>query len=183
MENCEELMPEYLNFIKGVVDSEDIPLNISREMLQQSKILKVIRKNLVRKCVELFDEIAEDKDSWKKFYGAFSKNIKLGIHEDFVNRKKQSDNLRYYSSSSSDAVISLKECVSRMKENQKSICYICGENRDAVSSSVCLCGTRKSPWLRGNLHDGSHRRILCTTVEGTRREAASLCDKRGSGAA
>lgn len=135
MDDCEELIPEYLGFIKGVIDSNDLPLNISRESLQQNKILNAIKKSVTKKCIEMFQAIAENNEDFKKFYEQFAKNLKLGIHEDSTNRNKLAELLRFHSSKSGEEMVSFKDYISGMKEGQKFIYYITGESRSHVANS------------------------------------------------
>uniref|UniRef100_A0A4W3IJC3 Endoplasmin n=1 Tax=Callorhinchus milii TaxID=7868 RepID=A0A4W3IJC3_CALMI len=129
-----DMMPKYLNFIKGVVDSDDLPLNVSRETLQQHKLLKVIRKKLVRKTLDMIKKIADEKYD-DLFWKEFGTNIKLGVIEDHSNRTRLAKLLRFQSSHNDAKLTSLEQYVERMKEKQDKIYFIAGANRNEVQTS------------------------------------------------
>ena len=155
MDDCEELIPEWLSFVTGVVDSEDLPLNVSREMLQQNNIMTVIRKNIVRKCIEMFQDLAdkEDKTDYNKFYENFHQSIKLGIHEDEKNRDKLIKLLRFQTARH-DAPRSLSEYVNSAKDDN--IYYITGSSRKGVENS---------PFAKGCVEQGHDVLFMVDSID------------------
>lgn len=135
-----ELFPRYLSFMKGVVDSDDLPLNVSREILQEHRIVRLMKKRLIKKSFDLFNSIANssNKEDYKKFYKSFGKYIKLGVTEDHDNRKRLADFLRFYSSHHPEEMTSLKAYVQNMKPDQKHIYYFSSESVKSAKNAPFL---------------------------------------------
>jgi molecular chaperone HtpG len=147
-DNCKDLYPEYFNFIHGVVDSQDLPLNASRELLQQSKIIKQMNKILVKKTIEMLNDLATNEEKeYDIFYDAFGKNIKFAIHEDSANRSRLLELVRFKTTKSENKLVSLQSYIDRIDESNnnfnKSIYYITGNSLDNVEYSPFIDKLKK----------------------------------------
>lgn len=192
MDDCKDLVPDYLGFLKGVIDSDDLPLNISREVLQQNRILKQIKKSITKKAIELFTEMESDTpEKFSKFYDNFHKFLKLGVIEDKSNREKLLNLVRYPSLKSGDDAITLKKYVEQMPEGQSKIYFITGDNLQSVKVSPFLEKLKKKgydvlfmtdpidEYMMQHVTDYSDKKFACCTkdvalTEETEDEKAKL---------
>jgi len=133
-----ELMPTYLRFVRGIIDSEDLPLNVSREILQQNKVLSKIRSNSVKKILDEFIKLAKNKEKYDDFYQEFGKPIKEGLYQDFENKDKLIELVRFKTTNSEDNLVSFKDYVKNMKKDQKSIYFITGSDKKTLKYSPLL---------------------------------------------
>jgi len=145
-DDCNELMPDYLTFVSGVVDSEDLPLNVSREILQQNKMLKVIRKILIKKSLELVEDLKEDEEEYQNFYNNFSKSLKLGVYENSKYRERLTKLLMFNTSKTTNNMRTLDQYVDDMAEEQPGIYYITGESKEIVGNSPFVERLNKKGW-------------------------------------
>jgi molecular chaperone HtpG len=176
-DDFEDLIPEYLKFVKGVIETDDVPLNISREMLQQNKIMKIIGKNIVKKVLEMFSSVSDDSEKFRIFYEQYSKHIKLGVHEDTTNRNKLASLLRYETSRSDGDLISLDEYIENMKEGQTNIYYMTSDSVKSIQNSPFLDYFKSKEYevlylvdpldeyITQQLKDYKEKKLLCITKE------------------
>jgi len=176
-DDFEELVPEYLKFVRGVIETDDVPLNISRETLQQNKLMKIIGKNIVKKILEMFTTISDDSEKFRIFYEQYSKHIKLGVHEDTTNRVKLASLLRYETSKSDGDLISLDEYIENMQEGQSSIYYITSDSIKSIQGSPFLDYFKSKEYevlylvdpldeyITQQLKDYKDKKLLCITKE------------------
>ena len=176
-DDFEDTIPEYLKFVRGVIETDDIPLNISRETLQQNKIMKIIGKNIIKKMIEMFVSISEDSEKFRIFYEQYSKQIKLGVHEDTTNRVKLASLLRYESSKSNGDLISLDEYIENLKSEQTNIYYMTADSVKSIESSPFLDYFKSKDYevlymvdpldeyITQQLKDYKDKKLICITKE------------------
>ena len=173
MDDAEQLMPQYLRFARGVIDSNDLPLNVSREILQESKTIEAIRSGSIKKVLSMIEDLEKDEEKYRTFWREFGKVMKEGVGEDFANRDRIAKTLRFATThlDTSEECVSLSDYVSRMKEGQEKIYYITAETFAAAKNSphleifrkkgveVLLLSDRVDEWLVSNLHEFDGRKL------------------------